>query len=1192
MLKARVYVGLLLATLSVVAFAVPNHQTIPIIPQLQSVVPDSVVVTRGGALIVLRASEGAPQTADKSPGGLDATQADTVRIHDGSPYWHISAANVRFATRLTMPARATSRCTLRLIRHDMYREASTTVRPCSVFVWRDSVVQESLHYPGVLVYSSAYNSPTWTVGQWHWCNYTMPTGSNSVTFDTCEQFWIGLSRPTANDPYPGDDGSFNPDYTRNAYASAGDPWEYWGNDFMQEAIVSYGRIDNDVAVTSILAPTGTIDSIASVAPACSVSNLGYSSASYDVRLRIGGFYDQTVAVTNQPQQTASYVQFPAWSQWPRGAWTVNCSTRYASDQYRSNDRLLSSVTVRVVDGSAEQVTGLPDTIDQNGSATPHGLIINNGTDTRVVEARMTIGAGYQSTVVSGPLLPGTQEVLAFDSWSPTAPGTVTAACSTRVAGDMAPANDRVTKAVFVRARDAACTAVLAPSGTVDLGAVVTPRAVITNNGNCPEHVPARLRIGGYNQAATTGVLLPAATCTLDFPEWQATTGGTFAVTCSTELANDLVPGNDRASGSVFVAVRDVGVSSIAVPTGNIPENTQITPDIGITNYGNQAVTVDVNLVLRWGSTEMYNHTLTGISVPLGGISSLEFPEWVATPPGAFTAEATTIFAGDMVPGNDSHSQPFAVITTATLDVMTAAITSPSGTLDTSAVVTPRARVVNAGDEAATFNVAFYITQGATTLYGDTTTVSALAPGGSVTASFAAWPKPHEVGAFATRCTTMLVGDIQPDNDCAGDSFRIVARPPWDAGWHEMRHLPEGAPLKQVKDGGWLAYNAGNGLIYAAKGNKTLSFYAYDPLADTWTAKASQMTGSSSKPPSKGAHGCSDGTAYIYATKGNNTLAFYRYDIAANGWTQVEDVPAGGNKVKGGTDMAYVQRNDSGYVYLLKGYRNEFYRFNVASGHWETLASAPTAAGTKYDKGSFLSYDGADRIYVHQSKYNQLYSYNLATTAWTSDELHGMPLVSHYTGRSKKAKDGSAAAWTSDGIYALKGGNTQDYFHYYPQGDTWRELDTIPQFSSFTGRKKKVKAGGDLTAYGPGVVFAMKGNKTLELWRWVDYPTAYCSDKPSRDGVTASGRLAIDECRLSIAPNPMAGSRVLHLTNRAPGHSANVAIYDALGRAVFHSAFVALNSAQLLDLRNLPAGAYVVRLSSDGLTSTQKLVIER
>jgi hypothetical protein len=97
-------------------------------------------------------------------------------------------------------------------------------------------------------------------------------------------------------------------------------------------------------------------------------------------------------------------------------------------------------------------------------------------------------------------------------------------------------------------------------------------------------------------------------------------------------------------------------------------------------------------------------------------------------------------------------------------------------------------------------------------------------------------------------------------------------------------------------------------------------------------------------------------------------------------------------------------------------------------------------------------------------------------------MAAMPLANSQTGKTKKAKDGSDAVVLDGYIYSLKGGNTQDFYAYDLMTGTWAEKETIPAFGS-TAKKKRVKAGGSMATDGHAV-YALKGNKSRELWRYV------------------------------------------------------------------------------------------------------------
>jgi len=356
----------------------------------------------------------------------------------------------------------------------------------------------------------------------------------------------------------------------------------------------------------------------------------------------------------------------------------------------------------------------------------------------------------------------------------------------------------------------------------------------------------------------------------------------------------------------------------------------------------------------------------------------------------------------------------------------------------------------------------------------------------------------------------------PDGAVGTDALIGLYNVPPQWHWEEpldangdKKSIPAGA--KSVKDGGWLAYSSADDYIYASKGNKQTDFYRTRPGAgDRWYPLAPWLPGTEGKPPSKGSAGCTDGNGVIYATKGNNKSGFYKYDANADAWTQLADVPLGASnkKVKGGTSIVWAHKGEVGSPYLLKGYKNEFYRYDTAAKTWQTLPVAPVGANQKWDKGSWLAYDSESNvIYAFKAKYHEFYRYHVDGDTWYHVALSAMPIPG--SGGTKKAKDGSCAAWLDGCIYALKGGNTQEFWRYIVTTNSWYEIEQIPLVGSTT-KKKKVKAGGSLASDG-GVLFALKGNKCNEFWRYVPASGGLDAGAPRPGGsVVASGGTTLDD----------------------------------------------------------------------------------
>ncbi|NPV14293.1 T9SS type A sorting domain-containing protein [candidate division WOR-3 bacterium] len=525
---------------------------------------------------------------------------------------------------------------------------------------------------------------------------------------------------------------------------------------------------------------------------------------------------------------------------------------------------------------------------------------------------------------------------------------------------------------------------------------------------------------------------------------------------------------------------------------------------------------------------------------------------------------------------------FILRTLQTGDVGVKSIDAPRSARPGDAVV-PKATWKNFGTTSMNFT-AYYLMNdpSGTRVYSESQTAT-LAGGAEIQLTFPSYVVNTE-GDWAVKCSTVAGGDVNAANDIRTGTFRVSTAPPVTPGWVEVKSIP-GAP----KDGAFLAFNPDNGLIYAARGYKSGDFYAYDPNADSagnWTT-LTPIPATEGKLPYKGANGCY-GDGYIYATIGNNTQGFLRYSIEGNSWEPLAAVPLGasGKKVKGGTDLVYVD----GYVYLLKGYKTDFFRYNVAASAWESLPSAPAGTRPKWDKGSWLVWDGQNTLYAHKAKYGEMWTFDLTTQQWGTASLPGMPTSSSKTGKNKKSKDGSDGAYYNGYIYALKGGNTVEWWRYEVAGNAWTELDPMPEVGS-TGKKKRVKAGGALAGYGDNpIFFALKGGKIQEFWRYYDTTVVVYAAKPERSGVMAE-QVNANRFGFSVAPNPVVkgyGLLSYSVPQQAP---ARLTVYDVTGRDVMHLTFVASGTGtRNLDLRSLAAGVYLVKFESAGYNASQKLIV--
>jgi hypothetical protein len=524
------------------------------------------------------------------------------------------------------------------------------------------------------------------------------------------------------------------------------------------------------------------------------------------------------------------------------------------------------------------------------------------------------------------------------------------------------------------------------------------------------------------------------------------------------------------------------------------------------------------------------------------------------------------------------------------NVGVSAIIAPVGRLAPNTAVSPKATWRNTGTTPMNFTAFMFLTDPLGTRVYSQSQPGTLGAGASVDLTFTPPYTVVDTGTWAVKCSTLAAGDNNAADDVLEGTFKVSSAPAIPPGWAEVAAVPITPSGKAVKDGACLTYDAGGGLIYGEKGYKTGDFYSFDPntgTIGTWTAKASVPTGTEGKLPYKGASICSDGNGKLYATKGNNKLGFYEYDAAVDSWYQKTDVPPGpsNKKVKGGTGLAWGTKAGVGAAYLLKGYRNEFYKYDPTTSTWLTLTDAPIGVNKKWDKGSWIVSDGQHTLYAFKAKYHEFYKYDTEKDSW-SVALTPMPIPG--SGGNKKAKDGGAAAWYEDNIYAFKGGNTQEFWRYTPLGDSWREQDTLPRVGT-TGKKKKVKAGGALAAYPSEGMYGFKGNKCLECWRFMPYPPVMA--QPSREGVMA-GSFDVGNVSFAIAPNPLSGGFATIRYSLPKAGPATLHIYDVTGRTVLTQTMVAGRTGTAsLDLRKLEAGVYLVKVATEGFSTTQKLVVQ-
>lgn len=340
--------------------------------------------------------------------------------------------------------------------------------------------------------------------------------------------------------------------------------------------------------------------------------------------------------------------------------------------------------------------------------------------------------------------------------------------------------DRYSDAVTIIARrrsyDVAAVELLAPSGTMDSGTTVVPRAVVRNNGAVSVTFPVTMRIGAGYSRTVNDTLSSGASDTVSFPAWTASPVGDLPVVCFTALIGDTFPANDTVRDTVRVmrvAPVDVAVNAILAPAGTVDSGRVLTPQAVVENRGTD--TAEFPITFRIGATYAWVQPET---LAAGESDTVSFPDWTASPLGNFPVICYTALAGDQNPANDTLRGSVTVERPLTLDVGVLAILAPQGTVDSNSVIAPLAIVRNLGTTDTVFAV--------TLLIGDdysSTVTETLAARTSDTVGFVAWT-PVVVGVYDIKCYTGLA-DENPANDTLRDSVTVIGATRHDVGPDSM-----------------------------------------------------------------------------------------------------------------------------------------------------------------------------------------------------------------------------------------------------------------------------------------------------------------------------------------------------------------------------------------------------------------------
>jgi hypothetical protein len=368
-----------------------------------------------------------------------------------------------------------------------------------------------------------------------------------------------------------------------------------------------------------------------------------------------------------------------------------------------------------------------------------------------------------------------------------------------------------------------------------------------------------------------------------------------------------------------------------------------------------------------------------------------------------------------------------------------------------------------------------------------------------------------------------------------------------------------------------------------------------------------------KKPKKGASMAAYADSKLFVLRGNNTAGFWKYVVTAGpgetlGWKKLTNIPTGAKNPKDASGMVAITKGGNDYIFTMKGSKtDEFYLYDIAANTWAPTPTKPTAGtSTKvgYKKGSCLAYDRSNYVYILKGSYGDMFRYSVASDSFVQLKQFNYKTFINRLGKKKKVGEGSGMVYYNNDLYILKGGNTTEFWRYQIVGDTYVQADSTFDIPLGPTGKKKVKAGGGLAMIASNGFYAAKGANTQEFY-YHGLPTFAITLKPTNDSKAEGAmgnNIATGNFRLTIAPNPAINLTAVHYTLPKAG-PVSFKLYDVTGATVrtYANTNPTKDGVLMIDLsacnaqadaKALPSGVYVLRFNAGEINVTRKLVLQK
>jgi len=357
-----------------------------------------------------------------------------------------------------------------------------------------------------------------------------------------------------------------------------------------------------------------------------------------------------------------------------------------------------------------------------------------------------------------------------------------------------------------------------------------------------------------------------------------------------------------------------------------------------------------------------------------------------------------------------------------------------------------------------------------------------------------------------------------------------------------------------------------------------SFYAYDPIYDTWTQTES-LGGAIGEGLERNTAASFTIGNFGYIATGQSGDPFlndcWKYDYTTNSWTPEASV--GGIDRRGAVGFSV---NGKGYVGLgqdATGYKNDLWELDTTTGTWSQQADF---TGTARRFAIAFVIDGSAYVGTGDDGgfKNDFYEYKAATNSWiVRTNFGGSPRYSA-TGFALNGKGYVACGY--DTTFT----NQTDFWEYDPDGDEWIQLADFPGGP----RANAIAFTVDTLAF-----FGMGYDTSFyyDIWLWGD-----TTDIIIQDTTTAIQSWQNTDVAIQIFPNPITHYSIVEITMPEYNSDLHITIIDMFGRDVSSSCNVSKTAYSngkyqfRLENTHLTPGNYQFVISDKNVLGAQQFLV--